>query len=49
MSAWLRWMLGVLMALSIFVVPFVHYRSVYSHGKRFREVAPGRLYRSGQG
>jgi protein tyrosine/serine phosphatase len=48
MPAWLRWMLGLLMVLSILVVPFVYFRSEYSHGKRFREVAPGRLYRSGQ-
>jgi protein tyrosine/serine phosphatase len=30
------------------VVPFVHYRAVYAHAKRLREVTPGRFYRSGQ-
>jgi protein tyrosine/serine phosphatase len=43
-----RWALGLGLAASIAVVPFVHYRAVYAHGKRFREVTPGRFYRSGQ-
>jgi protein tyrosine/serine phosphatase len=30
------------------VAPFIYYRMVYSHGKRLREVTPGRFYRSGQ-
>jgi protein tyrosine/serine phosphatase len=30
------------------VAPVVHYRMVYTHAKRLREVTPGRVYRSGQ-
>jgi hypothetical protein len=30
------------------VVPFVHYRWVYTHAKRLREVKPGQVYRSGE-
>jgi protein tyrosine/serine phosphatase len=48
MPAWLRWTLGVSIAALIFVAPFVYFRYAYTYGKRFREVAPGRLYRSGQ-
>jgi tyrosine-protein phosphatase SIW14 len=43
-----RWVLGIGIAALIAVVPFVHYRAVYAHGKRFREVTPGRFYRCGQ-
>jgi tyrosine-protein phosphatase SIW14 len=30
------------------VTPFLHYRYVYTYGKRLREVVPGKVYRSGQ-
>jgi protein tyrosine/serine phosphatase len=30
------------------VAPYVYYRAVYAHGKRLREVVPGKVYRSGQ-
>jgi protein tyrosine/serine phosphatase len=43
-----RWALGLGIAAMLIVVPIVHYRAVYAHGKRFREVTPGRFYRSGQ-
>jgi protein tyrosine/serine phosphatase len=38
-----------LLAFGLFGVwPFIYFRIVYDHGKRFREVEPGRVYRSGQ-
>jgi tyrosine-protein phosphatase SIW14 len=43
-----RWALGFTIAALITVVPFVYYRATYTHAKRFREVEPGVLYRSGQ-
>lgn len=42
-----RWALGILVA-ALIIVPFVHYRATYVHGKRLRVVEPGVLYRSGQ-
>jgi protein tyrosine/serine phosphatase len=45
---YLRWTFGVGIAVLLTVVPFVHYRAVYAHAKRLREVTPGRFYRSGQ-
>jgi hypothetical protein len=48
MPAWIRWPLGTTLAAAIVVVPFVHFRATYAHAKRFREVTPGRFYRSGQ-
>jgi len=33
---------------TVAVGPFFFYRSVYAHGKRFRAVIPGKVYRSGQ-
>ncbi len=44
----LRWGLGVGVAAVAVVPPIVLYRAQYIHAKRFREVEPGRLYRSGQ-
>ena len=32
----------------VFVAPAVYYRDAYAHGKRLREVTPGRFYRCGQ-
>ncbi len=48
MPWWLRWPLGLALALSVVLVPSLYYRAVYAHAKRFREVTPGRFYRSGQ-
>jgi protein tyrosine/serine phosphatase len=48
MPVHVRWMLGLIIAGLLTVVPFVHYRVVYSRSKRLREVTPGVLYRSGQ-
>jgi protein-tyrosine phosphatase len=46
--AWKPVLVG-LVAVALFVVwPFVYFRTVYTHGKRFREVVPGKFYRSGQ-
>ena len=44
----LRWGLGVGVAAVALAPPVVLYRAQYIHAKRFREVEPGRLYRSGQ-
>jgi hypothetical protein len=43
----LGWVLAVTIAILVTVVPVVRYRWVYRHAKRFREVAPGLVYRSG--
>jgi protein tyrosine phosphatase (PTP) superfamily phosphohydrolase (DUF442 family) len=40
--------LGLGIAALVLAVPVVYYRAAYAHGKRLREVTPGRLYRSGQ-
>ncbi len=48
MPASMRWVLGLGLAALLVVVPFVHFRAVYAHGKRLREVTPGKVYRSGQ-
>lgn len=48
MKVWTCWIGGSLLAAMLVVVPFVHFRSVYAHSKRFREVVPGRVFRSGQ-
>src|SRR6267142_4983490 len=48
MPAFVRWVLGLGLAALLLVVPFVHFRAVYAHGKRLREVTPGKVYRSGQ-
>ena len=44
----LRWMLGGVVALVALGPPVALYRAQYIHAKRFREVDPGKLYRSGQ-
>jgi tyrosine-protein phosphatase SIW14 len=44
----IRGMLVVCVVLLVGVMPVVWYRAVYAHGKRLREVEPGRVYRSGQ-
>ena len=48
MPTWLRWTLGLAVAALLIAVPYVRYRAVYVHSKRLREVAPGKVYRSGQ-
>ena len=47
-QAWRTALVGTLAVLVFGVAPFVYYRSVYAHGKRLREIVPGRFYRSGQ-
>jgi protein tyrosine phosphatase (PTP) superfamily phosphohydrolase (DUF442 family) len=46
--SYLRWIFGLTIAAFVAFVPVVHYRWEYTHAKRLREVAPGKLYRSGQ-
>ena len=41
-------LVAALAVLAFGVGPFIYFRSVYSPGKRLREVTPGRVYRSGQ-
>ncbi len=48
MPVWSRWVLAVLLAVLVVAPPFVLYRADYVTAKRFREVTPGRFYRSGQ-
>lgn len=48
MPTWLRWCLGIGIFLMIAIVPFLHYRATYAHGKRLRVVTPGKFYRCGQ-
>jgi hypothetical protein len=43
-----RILVAALAVLGFGVAPFVYFRMTYAHGKRLREVDPGRLYRSGQ-
>lgn len=47
-EAWLRWALGLSIAVMVVGVPIVHYRYEYTQHKRLREVKPGVFYRSGQ-
>lgn len=48
MAAYLRWSLGLAVAVIVGVVPVVWYRYGYNTSKRLRVVTPGRVYRSGQ-
>jgi protein tyrosine/serine phosphatase len=48
MSALVRWALALAVLIPVAVIPVAFYRVVYVHGKRLREVSPGRVYRSGQ-
>lgn len=43
-----RWMIAVVLGLAMIAVPVLRYRMVYETEKRFREVSPGKFYRSGQ-
>jgi tyrosine-protein phosphatase SIW14 len=48
MPAWVRWPLAAAIVVLIVGLPLAVYRAQYAHAKRFREVTPGRFYRSGQ-
>src|SRR5438876_591887 len=48
MPAWVRWALAAVIVLVIVGLPSALFRAQYAHAKRFREVTPGRFYRSGQ-
>ena len=48
MPAWVRWPLGVAIIVLIVGPPVALFRAEYATAKRFREVTPGRFYRSGQ-
>lgn len=48
MPTFVRWILGLTVASLVTVVPVVHFRWLYTHGKRLREVTPGKFYRSGE-
>jgi protein-tyrosine phosphatase len=46
--AWKPVVVGVV-AVALFAAwPFAYFRYTYAHGKRLREVVPGKVYRSGQ-
>jgi hypothetical protein len=47
-KAWQVAAVGGLAVLLFGVAPYVYFRSTYAHGKRLREIEPGRVYRSGQ-
>jgi len=42
-NIWVRWSLGIAIALLVTVVPFIYYRISYTYQKRFRVVTPGVL------
>ena len=44
----LRWVLGAVVFAGVIGPPVALYRAEYVRAKRFREVDPGKLYRSGQ-
>lgn len=48
MPTYRRWILGLAVAALVLLVPAVHFRWVYTHSKRLREVTPGKFYRSGE-
>jgi tyrosine-protein phosphatase SIW14 len=48
MPTYVRWILGLVIAVLVTIVPAVHFRWVYTHGKRLREVTPDKFYRSGE-
>jgi tyrosine-protein phosphatase SIW14 len=48
MPTYVRWILGLAIAALVTIVPAIHFRWVYTHGKRLREVTPGKFYRSGE-
>lgn len=48
MPVWLRWVFATLILAGVVGVPTAYYRAGYAHAKRLREIAPQKLYRSGQ-
>ena len=48
MPNWVRWVFAAVAVLLVLGPPVALYRAQYVHTKRFREVTPGRFYRSGQ-
>jgi protein tyrosine phosphatase (PTP) superfamily phosphohydrolase (DUF442 family) len=48
MPAWVRGALAAAVVVLVVGVPSAAFRVQYVHAKRFREVTPGRFYRSGQ-
>jgi len=48
MRTWLRGILSLGIIAMILGIPAAYYRASYAHAKRFREVSPGKVYRSGQ-
>ena len=48
MPLWVRWVFAAAVIALIVGPPVALYRAQYAHAKRFREVTPGRFYRSGQ-
>jgi hypothetical protein len=43
-----RWLFGLGLVALLTVLPGVHQRWVYTHGKRLRIITPGKMYRSGE-
>lgn len=43
-----RWILAAFVVIVAIAPPIAYFRFQYIHAKRFREVVPGRFYRSGQ-
>jgi protein-tyrosine phosphatase len=43
-----RWLFGLGIALLVTAVPAIDYRWIYTHGKRLRDITPGKMYRSGE-
>ncbi|MFL5240494.1 MAG: fused DSP-PTPase phosphatase/NAD kinase-like protein [Gemmataceae bacterium] len=48
MAGWTRWLLVGGVFGVIVIAPAVHFRYVYAHNKRLREVESAKVYRSGQ-
>lgn len=48
MKPWQNWAFGGLVVLGVAAAPIIQFRWHYSDHKRLREVAAGKLYRSGQ-
>ena len=48
MPTFIRWSMGLGIAALVTFVPAIHFRWVYTHSKRLREVVPGKFYRSGE-
>lgn len=48
MPAWVRWVLSAAVVVVVVGPPVALFRAEYATAKRFREVVPGKFYRSGQ-